>query len=352
MTEEKKEKSPLELLAESQVKEENLSEKGENRQTVQKTAGRKALFFISLSGLVFVIAVFTALSFSGNGRKNEDNVSESLKISDFNEFARGRLSGDIRSAMNIQKGKGNMEAALPENSEKEAKPAQKKAAANNRNKNEEKDREILENYAKLNDAAAYQPASAGRKRRFVPGGEGKTGGVFLKGREKTGGKGKTLNLHDIKVKVKLDFSIRSTAQSTVVATVTEETGEIPKGAKFYGSARSFVNKRTQLVFSKLVFGREEFSVKGFAVSGKDPGIESEVTDISGENVKSEVKQGAVKTAGAVLTRLAGGVGETVGTAAGNTVNPAAAELEKQEETNKMKQEYRVPAGTSFFIYIE
>ena len=183
---------------------------------------------------------------------------------------------------------------------------------------------------------------------MAPGG----GGVFVKGKKEILGKDNLFALHDVKVKVKLDFSIRSTAQSTVVATVLEETGEIPKGAKFYGSAKSFVNKRTQLAFSKLIIGADEFSVKGFAVSGKDPGIESEVTDISGENIKSEVKQGITKTAGAVVSRLAGSVGSTAGMTAANTVNPATAELAKQEDANKMRQEYRVPAGTSFFVYLE
>ena len=69
-------------------------------------------------------------------------------------------------------------------------------------------------------------------------------------------------------------------------------------------------------------------------------------------MKSEVKQGVTKTVGTVLTGLAGSAGTAVGTTANNTVNPAAAELERQEETNKMKQEYRVPAGTAFFVYLE
>ena len=351
MTEEKRKKSALEILSERPEKEEFPAEKPENLQETRNAAGRKALFFVLFSGMVFVMLVFTVFAFSGGGKEKNDS-SESLKISDFNEFAKGRLSGSIKSAMNIQKNRENAEAAPVENSEKAAEEPQKKRAPGHRNKNEEKDREILENYAKQSDAAAYSPAPAGHKRRFVPGGNGKSGGVFMKGEEKTGGGDKTFRLHDIKIRVKLDFSIRSTAQSTVVATVVDEIDEIPKGAKFYGSAKSFVNKRTQLSFSKLIIGGEEFSVKGFAVSGKDPGIESEVTDISGENVKSEIKQGVTKTVGTVLTGLAGSAGTAAGATANNTVNPAAAELEKQEETNKMKQEYRVPAGTAFFVYLE
>ena len=350
--EEKKEKSPLEILACKEGREEKSADRAEN-SFVSETYRRKALFFVILFGIVLIAAVFTTFFFSGTGRRMDDGNSDSIKINDFSEFARGRLSGNIKSAMNVLSKKGIRENSFPENQKTDGKSPRKAAPALKKsNKNEEKDREILENYARLSDAAAASSQAAGRKRRFVPGGEWKSGGVFLKG-VKTGGESKkTLNLHDVKVKAKLDFSIRSTAQSTVVATVTEETGEIPKGAKFYGSARSFVNKRTQLAFSKLIVGGEEFSVKGFAVSGKDPGIESEVTDISEENVKSEVKRGLTRTAGTIVSGLSAGIGGAVGTAANNTVNPAASELEKQEEANKMKQEYRVPAGTSFFVYIE
>ena len=338
-------------MSESSEKEEFSAEKPEILPETRSSAKRKVLFFALLSGMVSVMLLFTVFTFSGGGKEKKDS-SGSLKINDFNEFAKGRLSGSIKSAMNIQKGRGNAEAVPVEKSENAVKPSQKKVTPNRRNKNEEKDREILENYAKQSDAAAYSPASSGLKRRFVPGGNGKSGGVFMKGVEQKRKGERTFRLHDIKIRVKLDFSIRSTAQSTVVATVVDEIDEIPKGAKFYGTAKSFVNKRTQLSFSKLITGGEEFSVKGFAVSGKDPGIESEVTDISGENVKSEIKQGVTKTVGTVLTGLAGSAGTAAGTTARNTVDPAAAELEKQEETNKMKQEYRVPAGTAFFIYLE
>ena len=350
--EEKREKSALEILAEKNGVEEKYAGEQEDF-SAREVSGRKALFFVVLFGILLIAAFVTVFLFSGNGGKRESGGSENLKINDFKEFARGRLSGNIKSAMNVSKRKGQPAGVSAESAEQtEIQPEKNRPKAGQRNRNGEKDREILENYAKLSDAAASSNQVTNRKRRFVPGGEGKGGGVFLKGEKKEEGKRKSLDLHDVKVKAKLDFSIRSTAQSTVVATVTEEIGEIPKGAKFYGSAKSFVNKRTQLAFSKLIVGGEEFSVKGFAVSGKDPGIESEVTDIAGENVKSEVKRGLTKTAGTLISGLSGGIGGAVGTAANNTVNPAASELEKQEEANKMKQEYRVPAGTSFFVYIE
>lgn len=344
---EKKEKSPLEILAESEKRAEEASFQHEENPDKYAALRRKVTLAAILSILFLILSIFTLALFKGEDKSRKDENAE-RKFTDFSELARGRVVGDIKSAMNV-KHKKNFEIG-PE--EKRAEAPSKAAQAKKRNKNEEKDREILEAYAKMSDAAAIGGTQTGRKRHFVPGGEATGGGVFVKGRKNEAKKENLFALHDVKVKVKLDFSIRSTAQSTVVATVLEETGEIPKGAKFYGSAKSFVNKRTQLAFSKLIIGSDEFSVKGFAVSGKDPGIESEVTDIADENIKSEVKQGITKTAGTILTGLAGSVGSTAGTTAANTVNPAASEIAKQEEANKMKQEYRVPAGTSFFVYLE
>ena len=344
---EKKEKSPLEILAENEKSAETASLRHEENPDKYSALRRKVTFAAILSILFFVLSIFMIALFKGDNKSGKDENTET-KFTDFSELARGRVVGDIKSVMNV-KHKKNFET---ETEEKRAEAPVKAAAPKKRNKNEEKDREILEAYAKMSDAAASGSAQTGRKRRFVPGGESSGGGVFVKGRKNEAKKENLFALHDVKVKVKLDFSIRSTAQSTVVATVLEETGEIPKGAKFYGTAKSFVNKRTQLAFSKLIIGPDEFAVKGFAVSGKDPGIESEVTDIADENIKSEVKQGITKTAGTILTGLAGSVGSTAGATAANTVNPAAAELAKQEEANKMKQEYRVPAGTSFFVYLE
>lgn len=344
---EKNERSPLEVLAESEKRMQTASVPHEEKSDKYAAQRRKVTFFALLSIFFTVLSIFTALLVRSGGEK-EKNKNEEARFNDFSELARGRVVGDIKSAMNA-KHKKNF---VPETEEKRAEAPAKAATTKKRNKNEEKDREILEAYAKMSDAAAAGNAVSIRKRRFVPGGENSGGGVFIKGDKGAKTKGKVFELHDVKVKVKLDFSIRSTAQATVVATVLEEVGEIPKGAKFYGSAKSFVNKRTQLAFSKLIIGTDEFSVKGFAVSGKDPGIESEVTDIADENIKSEVKQGISKTAGTILTGLAGSVGSTAGTTAANTVNPATVEIAKQEEANKMRQEYRVPAGTSFFVYLE
>lgn len=354
MKEKAEKKSYLEILAEESENGKFFS--GEETPDISGQGGnqRKRIVFASVVLLIaFVAVISVSLVFQKENRRKNAEDAEEIKITDFDELARGRLSGNIRSAMNTAKGTNGFEPDRENSTGEKVKPSKNVDRRKSlKNKNEEKDREIIESYAKLSDAAEFGGTSKGIRRRFVPGGENAGGGVFVK---KSAEKTKTKDvfaLHDVKIKAKLDFSIRSTAQSTVVASVTEGIDGIPKGAKFYGTPRSFVNKRTQLYFSKLIIGSDEFSVKGFAVSGKDPGIESEVTDISGENIKSEVKQGLSKTAGAIVSKLAGSAGNIAGTAAGNTIGPASSEMEKQEEANKMKQEYRVPAGTSFFVYLE
>jgi hypothetical protein len=179
------------------------------------------------------------------------------------------------------------------------------------------------------------------------------GGVYFRGQKNTSEKSDNkFKLHNTKVKVKLEFSIRSTAVSTVVAIVKDGSEKIPKGAKFYGRASGYANKRTQIKFSRLVIGEKDYQVKGFAISGRDPGIESEVTDISKENIDSSIKQGLVKTVSGIAQKYAGVAGNVAGSAASNTVAPASQEMNRQQEANKMTQEYRVPAGTAFFIYLE
>ena len=350
--EEEKKKTSLEQLAE--VRKNSPEEKFEPEKFCGEFKTKRKITLAALLSAFFLLtAVFASIPFI-NGEKNEEKEKgDNVNTNDFEDLMKGRLVGNIVGAMNISKNKKEPEYENPvhgSGGEGELRKQVKNSMKNN--KNIEKDREILENYSKLKDAAEYEKSSLGHRRRFVPGGENQGGGVFVKEDKKKKENGKSFAIHNLKVRTRLDFSIRSTAKSTVVATVIEDSDIIPKGAKFYGNASGFANKRTQLSFSKLIVGKEEFTVKGFAVSGKDPGIESEVTDISDENIKSDIKQGFTKTAGSIVAKLAGNAGSTVGTAALNTVNPVTSDLNQQEENNKMKQEYRVPAGTSFFVYIE
>jgi len=336
------------LLEESERTEKNdENSKLEEKIFEKHTSGKKGMLFLFAIMFSALFGAGIALSLISKEKKIEPDAPE---INNFDEFKRGRISGSLRSAMNSTETK-ETELELPV-----VKPEKEKVRINNYQggKNRIKDEEILAKYATAVDPAGSDSGSGTRsgRRHFVPGGSSAQGGVFIKGGESVKGGGKTLDISDIKIKVRLEFSIRSTAASTIVAVVTEESGKIPKGAKFYGSASGYVNKRTQIRFNKLMMNGEEFSIKGFAISGRDPGIESEVTDIAKENIDSSVKQGITQTAANVVAKYAGVAGNVTGDAAANTVDPASSEMKKQQEANKMTQEYRVPAGTAFFIYLE
>jgi hypothetical protein len=336
------------LLDESETVEKKPDNHVEEERGTEKYNRKKngivILFVVMFSTL---LGAGIALSLISKEKKIKPDTPE---INNFDEFKRGRISGSLKSAMNTNE-KKKEEIDLPV-----IKPEKEKVRINNYQggKNRLKDEEILAKYADAVDPAGSDSSSGTRsgRRHFVPGGSSAQGGVFIKGGEPDKGGGKTLDISDIKIKVRLEFSIRSTATSTIVAVVTEENDKIPKGAKFYGSASGYVNKRTQIRFNKLVSNGEEFSIKGFAISGRDPGIESEVTDIARENIDSSVKQGIAQVAANVVTKYAGVAGNVTGDAAANTVDPASSEMKKQQEANKMTTEYRVPAGTSFFIYLE
>ncbi|HSW59753.1 MAG TPA: hypothetical protein VLJ60_03085, partial [bacterium] len=276
----------LTLLDEDQdIKNNSENHIAEEKIMEKHRSGRNNMAVIFIIMSLALLGAGIALSFIPKD-KNETATTHP-EINNFDEFKRGRISGSLKSAMNTNE-KKEEEIDLPV-----VKPEKEKVRINNYQggKNRLKDEEILAKYADAVDPAGSDSSSGTRsgRRHFVPGGSSAQGGVFIKGGEPDKGGGKTLDISDIKIKVRLEFSIRSTAASTIVAVVTEENDKIPKGAKFYGSASGYVNKRTQIRFNKLVSNGEEFSIKGFAISGHDPGIESEVTDIARENIDSSVK---------------------------------------------------------------
>ncbi len=340
-----KEKNMLHLLDEEETPEESPIEP----QPESKEPPQKKSVLIVLSVLFVFLILTGAISQLFSVKKPEKKKAPEMAM-DFEKYRRGRLTGDLRSAMNT-----------PEKDvEFKEKPVERKKVRSKApvfGKNAMKDEEILKKYAQAVDPAAEssvaESGSRVGRRHFVPGGTSQKGGVYFRGeKQEQEKKGSGFKLHNVKIKVKLEFSIRSTSASTIVAVVKNDSGTVPKGAKFYGRASGYVNKRTQIRFTKLVIGENEYQVKGFAISGSDPGIESEVTDISKENIDSSVKQGLVKTVSGVAQRYAGVAGSITGSAASNTVAPASQEMNRQQEANKMTQEYRVPAGTNFYIYLE
>jgi len=339
-----KEKNMLHLLDEDEIE----SQPSEQPPSLKENHQKRSIIVV-LSVLIIFLVLVGIASQMFSGKKPQKKKSHEIAM-DFDKYRRGRLTGDIRSAMNTPERNEN----LRDKPVKEKKKPKRKIQTFG--KNAQKDADILKKYAEAVDPAAKNEVlinSRGGRRHFLPGGREHKGGVYFRDRKKNKkDKNKNFKLHNTKIKVKLEFSIRSTAASTVIAVVKATSGKIPKGAKFYGKASGYVNKRTQIRFSKLVIGETKYQVTGFAISGRDPGIESEVTDISKKNIDSSIKQGLVKTASGIAQRYAGVAGNVAGSAASNTVAPTSQEMQKQQEANKMTQEYRVPAGTAFFIYLE
>ncbi len=352
---EKKNEKLSMLLEEIEQKEsplKNFEEEGFEKH------GRKRSVIVVFLGVSMFLLVLAGLALSAFSEMFErDGSGETFSFNDYSEFQKGKLTGNILNAMNerVQRDLKNEEIIK----NVEPKPVKQMKKSTGRNLNTKKDEEILAKYA-----SAIDPASSGSvfsenpraaRRHFVPGSSDSNrgkGGVFIKGEEKKEGTEKKLDLHNVKIRVRLEFSIRSTAPGTVVAVVTEGNDKIEQGSKFYGRASGHANKRTQLLFDRVVIGGASYSVKGFAIQGRDPGIESEVTDISKENLDPVVKQGIAKTLSGVAVGVAGGAHSIAGEAAGNTINPASSEVQRQQEANRLRHEYRVPAGTSFFVYLE
>lgn len=317
--------------------------------------GKKRHSLIISFIVLFSVIIIAAVVVSVKGGTVKKPVKNAEPIEDFEVYGKTKVD-NVESAMNKNEEKELKEQKPPEEPVKIQKQTVgggatvKKSPSGGTNKNTMKDEEILEKYSGSNAGAGVVRAE---RRGFKAGGTQEGGGVFLQGGFDKDAKGMKQFVHkNIKIKVQLQFSIRSTAATTVVAVVTEGTDQIPEGSKFYGSASGYVNSRTQIRFSKLLTAGEEFSVKGFAISGRDPGIPSEVTDVSGNNIKAGVKQGLVKTAGAVVDNVASKLSGGISDAATNTSDPAESEYQKELESDKMTQEYRVPAGTSFYIYLE
>lgn len=305
--------------------------------------------FIVLFSVIIIAGIAVSLSDTSIKRPVDEEP-----IEDFEKYNKNKV-GNVESALNKGDDKKLKEQKRPliakKKKTKNRSSGSGKKRSGGKNKNTVKDEEILNKYSGSNAGAGVVRAT---RKGFKPGGSEKGGGVYIKGRSSDDGKetSKKFIHKNFKIKVKLQFSIRSTAATTVVAVVTQGNDQVPEGSKFYGNASGYVNNRTQIRFKTLLTAGQEFSVTGFAISGKDPGIPSEVTDVSNANIKAGVKQGVGNTASNILknvtSRLSGGVAD----ASSNTTEPVNEEYQKQEEANKMKQEYRVPAGTSFYIYLE
>lgn len=260
---------------------------------------------------------------------------------DMGGLTRGRVSPQsLSSMMNSSSSRRVVEIVPHAKSQTKPKKRTPKSSFNSR-----KDEEILMKYAAVRDGSVAENTSLRRGRSNAR----KQGGVFLLGKKSLVKKKSAL--HNVKIKVKLALSIRSSSRAPVIAEVVSDGEQIAKGTKFIGTPTAFSNGRTQVRFSEMRLNGLRTTMRGFAISGKDPGIPSDVTDIS-SNINKTVSSGAIKSVTAIAAGVVGGLSGTASTASNNMISPAGNEVADQKQSNKMQQEFRVPAGTVFHIYVE
>jgi len=215
-----------------------------------------------------------------------------------------------------------------------------------------KDQEIIAKYEGINPAAAAAPINNRAARTvFIPGTRAASHEAPSTIEKKDNGlapQGGNLGLHDVKLKAKLLFAVRSSSSSKIVAEAVEAAGNIPIGAKFYGSA-SFANSRVYVSFAEVLIDGSKIPIQGTAIQGSDPGLGAEVIEISNSNSAANFAIGATKSAAQALSEAGSSI---AGGAVGNMIEPHAQDIQKDKEASKMTVEYRVQAKTPFFIYFE
>jgi len=296
----------------------------------------KKIKMILVTLLVLVVFVVFFAIWWGTKRKQ---ATHSRVVPEFNmeQLTRGRVSSNsLASMMNHSSIKKSVKVSSPHK-----KVVKKRTYSSSHNSR--KDEEILMKYASVRRRGSSMRGASGIKKQV------RSGGVFVIGAKKDATK--PIALHNVKIKVKLTLSIRSSSRTPVIAEVVSAGQKVAKGTKFIGAPTAFSNRRTQIRFSQMRLDGNRTAVEGFAISGKDPGIPSEVTDIS-SNVNKTVHAGAIKSVTSLAAGVVGGFGGGAASAANNMISPAGNEVASQKESAKMRQEFRVPAGTIFYIYLE
>ncbi len=352
-------------------------------------ARRRQVGFLIVAAVAVVGIVAGFFFFKGDDKKNQTEQEDIL-----NQFTKGQLKNTDDLNMRINKNKpekivpgasqplpGAATASEPTPSaETEASGAARRltppktpvSGADSRGSNFHKDQEIIAKYEEINPAAAAAgsgrtdgvavpppwgssllPSAAAGSPAPVNNRAART--VFIPGSRaasheapSTIEKKENFGLHDVKLKAKLLFAVRSSSSSKIVAEALEAAGNIPIGAKFYGSA-SFANNRVYVSFDEVSIGGNKTAIQGTAIQGSDPGLSAEVIEISNQNQAANFAIGATKTAAQALSEAGSSI---AGGAVGNMIEPHAQDIQKDKEASKMTVEYRVPAKTPFFIYFE
>jgi len=309
---------------------------------------------IAAGGVVALLFIVNRFFVGGSPTATEEPALDTKKmLESLRSVTPQEIRGLARPASRV-----TTETAGKNASETPGQPSvERPRTASSRSLNYLKDKEIIEQYRAVNPAAAADDGSAApsgesalryRPRPFSAGNAQNSpqGGVRVVGRDEEK-RTAALDLHDVSLKARLKFSIRSSASNAIVAETTQEVAGIPAGSLLYGTG-SFANKRTYVQFHKIRVGEKEYEIKGYAVSGRDPGIPSEVIEIE-NNAKITFASGVTDAAGRVLDNLAA---TATGGATSGVISGTAGELKEKNEQERARYEYRVGAGTVFTVYVE
>lgn len=337
--------------------EVNTEESFAPSKEISKTKKTMQITALIVGAAIFLLVVVLPPMMKKEAKKEENaeivNSDEILKqMREYNE-------NDIKRQQERAPRKEMENAPLPSNSEKQPQQrqqaqqgnppaAQKRSGSGNgggAGRNAAKDEEILRQYSEVDPAAASGAHGGGlNKLNALPARKG-AGGLNVLG--KTGEEKQKVSYYNLELKASLKFGVRSSGGNSVVATIRESKGDFPEGTIFYGHA-TFNNKRTFIQFTHAQTGETKIALDGRAMTGKDPGLPSEVTEIAGQNADSSLKSGAIGVAGKVADNALSNV--TQGVTKGVLSEPTK-DLQKEQEEQKKQYEYYVPAGTLFTIYV-
>lgn len=322
---------------------------------------RKKSFNMPLVLLFSIIAVMGAvvavILFYDSEEKEQDNM-EATKEEYRKRFKDRKISKEERKRkLNLQEQNKKESMSAKEKSEQKQ-PAEKsvqtrqsqpkrkrKKGGRKKTVTEQADEAVLQKYAKGTKQRSAGDSPLRYKARPVQTGSSGESGIYVKNNKEN--TQPSVSISDVSVKVRLKFAIRSSAGNSIIAVSRESVGQIPEGALFYGRA-SFSNHRSYVNFSSVKINGGKYDITGYAVSGKDPGISSEVKKIR-DNASIAFKAGVVDAAGKVVENV---VSEATGGHAAGVVSQSIGEKKRDVEKEKAHYEYYVPPGTPFVLYIE
>lgn len=318
---------------------------------------KKLMGFWMVIGGIFLIILIVIFKYSGKNEIAKD-IDPSQTPEMLKQLEQSKVSPD---QLRRQKAKPSTEEdikKLGDTPSSQQDPSQADHSTQKRqpvtgggsSKNYESDKQIISKYENMNPTATGgEPAFTERKKPipFTPGGSaGNMGGIHWVDAQPNTHK-LTATISGDSVKAKLLLAIRSSDGSTIMAITQLDIEKLPEGSTCYGSG-SFSNKRTYIKFNRCKTSNGEIAVNGRATTGRDPGIVSELIEIT-NNAGITFKTGIFDAAGRVLDTV---VSNTTGGATSGIINNTTGDVKASNEAQKASFEYFVPANTTFNIYFE